>query len=352
MKLLHRLELADTQPLGSSRYNINKPHVVLITSIIAVILGLAVITAGIALLVISHALSSAIFNGILISIVLGVTLLLCIGGGHSCIILQLARLHRSEVSGSENVIQELQTSSQDLQNCLSEEDHPLQSQQNQEIEDALQMQALLKSKQDELDSLTHRYAAMAQEHSYLENTVSRLRKELVELRRVLEENQATSQLVIEKLQVSNELLNKESIIARQSEQAEKLMSSNLRFYLIQQQSECQEQSALIFLKDQRIEELTNKVAELQEQISSLQLFLTDNERNQGCVRELNQKLITLKRKLKDLVLLITDSTKKDEITTPTGNSLIEFANALDAYASSIQEFTDSNIISHSENNKG
>lgn len=107
-----------------------------------------------------------------------------------------------------------------------------------------------------------------------------------------------------------------------------------------------------FLKDQRIEELTNKVAELQEQISSLQLFLTDNERNQGCVRELNQKLITLKRKLKDLVLLITDSTKKDEITTPTGNSLIEFANALDAYASSIQEFTDSNIISHSENNKG
>ncbi|AFS28353.1 IncA family protein [Chlamydia psittaci] len=329
MKLLHRLELADTQPLGSSRYNINKPHVVLITSIIAVILGLAVITAGIALLVISHALSSAIFNGILISIVLGVTLILCIGGGHSCIILQLARLHRSEVSGSENVIQELQTSSQDLQNCLSEEDHPLRSQQNQEIEDALQMQALLKSKQDELDSLTHRYAAMAQEHSYLENTVSRLRKELVELRRVLEENQATSQLVIEKL-----------------------MSSNLRFYLIQQQSECQEQSALIFLKDQRIEELTNKVAELQEQISSLQLFLTDNERNQGCVRELNQKLITLKLKLKDLVLLITDSTKKDEITTPTGNSLIEFANALDAYASSIQEFTDSNIISHSENNKG
>lgn len=287
MKLLHRLELADTQPLGSSRYNINKPHVVLITSIIAVILGLAVITAGIALLVISHALSSAIFNGILISIVLGVTLILCIGGGHSCIILQLARLHRSEVSGSENVIQELQTSSQDLQNCLSEEDHPLRSQQNQEIEDALQMQALLKSKQDELDSLTHRYAAMAQEHSYLENTVSRLRKELVELRRVLEENQATSQLVIEKL-----------------------MSSNLRFYLIQQQSECQEQSALIFLKDQRIEELTNKVAELQEQISSLQLFLTDNERNQGCVRELNQKLITLKLKLKDLVLLITDSTKK------------------------------------------
>ncbi len=31
MKLPHRLELADTQPLGSSRYNINKPHVVLIT---------------------------------------------------------------------------------------------------------------------------------------------------------------------------------------------------------------------------------------------------------------------------------------------------------------------------------
>ncbi len=318
-------------------------------------MGLAVIAAGIALLVIFHAQSSAIFNGILISVVLGVILILCIGGGHSCIILQLARLHSPDVSGSESVMQKLQAYPQDSQNHLSEEDNPLQSQQNQEIEDALQMQALLKSKQDELNSLTHRYAAMAQERSDLENMVSRLREELVELRHILEENQATSHVVIERLQASNELLNKESIIARQSERAEKLVSGNLRFCFLKQKSELQEQSALIFLKDQTIEELTNKVAELRGEISSLQLFLTDNleyrEQKQRFVRELNQKLITLKSKLKDLVLLITDSTKKDETTTPTGNRLIEFANELYVYASTIQEFVGINIMPCSENRK-
>ncbi|EPJ31097.1 incA family protein, partial [Chlamydia psittaci 06-1683] len=197
MKLLYRLELANAQPLGSSRYHINKPHIVLITSILAVIAGLAVIASVIALLVIYHAQSSAIFNGILISIVLGVILILCIGGRHSCIILQLARLHSPEVSGSESVIQKLQTYSQDLQNRLSEEDCLLQNQRNHEIEEALQMQTLLKSKQNELNSLTHRYAAMAQEHADLEKMVSRLRKELVELKHTLEGNQVASHIVIE-----------------------------------------------------------------------------------------------------------------------------------------------------------
>ncbi|EGK69500.1 putative TMH family membrane protein [Chlamydia abortus LLG] len=355
MKLSHRLELADTQPLGSIRYHVNKPHVVLITSIIAGILGLAVIVAGIALLVISPAQSSAIFNGILISVVVGVALILCIGGRLSCMILQLAHLHSSEVSGSESIMQKLQTYPQDEENRVSEEDDLPPSQQNEEMEDVLHMQTLLKSKQDELDSLTHRYAAMAQERSDLENMVTRLREELVELRHVLEENQATSHRVIEKLQASNELLNQESIIARQSEHAEKLVSSNLRFCFLQQQSEIQEQSAFIFLKDQRISELTDKVDELKEKISNLQLLLTDNVehrgQNQGSIRQLSHKLITLKSKLKDLVSLITDSIKKGEITTSISNSLTAFASALDIYASSIQEFIDSNILPCSENRK-
>lgn len=340
MKLSHRLELSDTQPLGSSRYHVNKPHVVLITSIIAGILGLAVIAAGIALLVISPAQSSAIFNGILISVVVGVALMLCIGGRLSCMILQLAHLHSSEVSGSESIMQKLQTYPQDEENRVSEEDDLPPSQQNEEMEDVLHMQTLLKSKQDKLD---------------LENMVTRLREELVELRHVLEENQATSHRVIEKLQASNELLNQESIIARQSEHAEKLVSSNLRFCFLQQQSEIQEQSALIFLKDQRISELTNKVNELKEKISNLQLLLTDNVehrgQNQGSIRQLSHKLITLKSKLKDLVSLITDSIKKGEITTSISNSLTAFASALDIYASSIQEFIDSNILPCSENRK-
>ncbi|SYX09259.1 Membrane-bound metallopeptidase,chromosome segregation protein SMC,IncA protein [Chlamydia poikilotherma] len=342
------LVFAHTQQLASSRYNINKPRIVLITSVIATILGLAVLAANIALLVLFGALGSTVFNGIIIGIILGVMLLLFLGGIHVAIIFKLARSRRLEISRSESIFRDLQTRLQDLQNRLSEKEGDIRILRSQLNGEAIKIQELLKIKQEELDSLTRRYAAMAQENSSLAELVSRLRGELAELRRVLKENQASSDAIIERCRINSELLHSESVIAWQSQEAEKVIAERLRSSSKQLQTQLREKEQILRSKEQMIDKLTRQVSELKREVSGLQIFITDNVANRepkrGVVDELKEKLIALKAKIENLQGYITESTDRNNIEIPTGAVLIERANILCTDVSDIQEFMAENII--------
>ncbi|QVE49328.1 IncA family protein [Chlamydia crocodili] len=342
------LGFAHTQQLASRRYHINKPRIVLITSIIAGILGLTVIAASVALLVLFGAFASTAFNGIIAGIIIGVILLLFIGGMHTANIFKLARARRAEISGSENVLQNFQKRLQDLQNRLSEKETAIATLQSQLDEESSGIQKLLKLKQEELENLTRRYAAMAKESSDLGQLVTRLRAELVELRRILEENKETSNVVIERFRINSELLYSESVLARQSQQAEKIIAESLRTYCEELQSQLREKAQALRNKDQMIEKSTRKVSELKQEISELQIFITDNvanrEQKRDVIAELNEKLTALKSNIENLQGYITESTNRNEIEIPTGGILTQRANTLHANVSDIQEFITNNIV--------
>ncbi|WP_041462230.1 IncA family protein [Chlamydia caviae] len=348
MKSSLPLGFVHTQQLASNRYNINKPHSVLISSVVATILGLAVLAASIALLVLFGAQGSAVFHGIIVGVILAALLLFFIGGIHSAIVFKLVRSRQVESSIFENTELNLQRQLQDLQSRLSKKESDICNLRAQLDKETVKVQKVLKLKQEELDSLIRRYAAMAQESSDLAALVLHLRTESADLKRVLEKNTITSNAIIEKLRSNSELLHSETIIARQSQEAEKVVVESLRNYSEQLSKQLCEKAQDLRDKDQTIAKLTQQVAELKQEIATLQIFITDNvanrEQKRDVVEELNKKLAALKSQIESLQAYITESTKGDEIAIPTGNILAQKVNALLKDVFDIQEFAVDNIV--------
>ncbi|WP_375793968.1 IncA family protein [Chlamydia sp. 12-01] len=342
------LGLANTQQPTPSHYSINKPYIVYITSIIATILGLTMIAASIALLVLFGAQASAVFSGILVSIIIGVLLLLLIGGAHFTIIFKLAHIRRREILGFRNTFQEFQTKLQHLQNCLLEKENRIRDLQRQLDEEPTKLRDLLKLKEEELENLTRRYAAMAQERSDFEELIIRLRTELVELRKDLEENKETSNTIVERLRVNSELLYSESILARQAQQAEKIIADSLRTYCEELQAQLHRAMQTIQDKSQIIDKSTLKSSELRKEISDLQVYITDNianrEQKYDVIQELNEKLAALKTDIESLQEYITERTASNELELPMANNLTQRAHALHSNVSDIQELITNHIV--------